>query len=335
MKRIVLAVSILLSGGSCGRDNRVLTRIAFGSCSNQDAVQIWQDVVNQNPQLWIWLGDNIYGDSHDMKVMRELYDQQKSHPGYQQLLKTCPVIGTWDDHDYGQNDGGKFFSKKKESKEELLRFLDTPANDPVRSHDGVYNAHVYGTGAQKVKVILLDTRSFRDTLINSPTPDKRYDPNPEGDILGEPQWSWLEDELKNSVAAVHILGSSIQFISNEHGFEKWGNFPKARQRMMTLLAKYNVKNMLIISGDRHSAEVSKMNVPGMTDPLYDFTSSGLTHTIPARDYVEPNPYRVGNQVAQKNFGMILINWSGDKPVISFEIHGRDGVMWDTPVKIPQ
>lgn len=310
-----------------------LTRIAFGSCSRQDSAQIWADVVKQKPQLWIWLGDNIYGDTHDMKAMRRMYDQQKSNPQYQQLLRTCAVTGTWDDHDYGENDGGKYFSKKKESKIELLRFLNVPDSDPVFKHAGVYNSHTYGSGKQRVKVILLDTRTFRDTVIASKTPERRYDPNPDGDVLGEEQWSWLEKELSDSDAAVHLLGSSIQLLSNEHGYEKWGNFPKARKRMLNLLARLNVRNLLVISGDRHSAEISKMDVPGMTHPVYDFTSSGLTHTIPAREVVEPNPYRVGKMVAQKNFGMILIDWSGDSPVITLEIRGKNGVTWDQPLQI--
>lgn len=310
-----------------------LTRIAFGSCSRQDSAQIWADVVKQKPQLWIWLGDNIYGDTHDMKAMRRMYDQQKSNPQYQQLLRTCAVTGTWDDHDYGENDGGKYFSKKKESKIELLRFLNVPGSDPVFKHAGVYNSHTYGSGKQRVKVILLDTRTFRDTVIASKTPERRYDPNPDGDVLGEEQWSWLEKELSDSDAAVHLLGSSIQLLSNEHGYEKWGNFPKARKRMLNLLARLNVRNLLVISGDRHSAEISKMDVPGMTHPVYDFTSSGLTHTIPAREVVEPNPYRVGKLVAQKNFGMILIDWSGGSPVITLEIRGKNGVTWDQPLQI--
>ncbi|MBY0432690.1 MAG: alkaline phosphatase family protein [Cyclobacteriaceae bacterium] len=311
-----------------------VTRIAFGSCSDEDLTErMWPAIVVQKPQLWIWLGDNIYGDTHDMGLLRKQYDQQKADPQYQALLKTCPVIGTWDDHDYGQNDGGKFYAKKNESKEELLRFLDVPANNPVRTHAGVYNSYSYGTGAKKIKVILLDTRSFRDTVLHSQDPARRYDPNPEGDMLGEEQWNWFEQQISNSDAAIHIIGSSIQFISNDHGYEKWGNFPRSRERMIKLLAKYKPARPIIISGDRHIAEVSKLAINGLPQPLYDFTSSGLTHTWASKDMIEKNQYRIGQLVIEKNFGMILIDWSGASPKITFEIRGHAKDPLDAPITL--
>ena len=311
-----------------------ITRIAFGSCSNEELQdQMWTEIINQKPQLCVWLGDNIYGDTHDMALMRAQYDHQKSDPEYLQLLKASQVIGTWDDHDYGQNDGGKFYSKKKESKEEFLRFMDVPANEPMRKHEGVYNSHVYGKGKKQVKIILLDLRYFRDTTIKSTTPGRRYEPNPEGDMLGEAQWAWFENEIRNSKAAVHIIGSSIQFISNDHGYEKWGNFPKSRQRMLDLLVKYKIKRPFIISGDRHIAEVSKMDVPGLPYPLYDITSSGLTHTWTGGMWGEENQLRVGKLIIQKNFGMILLDWSGKEPIITIEIRGKNDSLWDEPTII--
>lgn len=300
-----------------------LTRIAFGSCSEEtNSEQMWTDVLTTQPQLWIWLGDIIYADSQPegkpKGSMRELYAQQKAHPGYQKLLKNATITGVWDDHDYGVNDGGKFYAHKKESKEALLEFLDTPPQDPVRSHEGVYSAHTYGQGKQKVKVILLDTRYFRDTLYASGKPGIRYEINPQGDVLGEEQWSWLERELTNSDAAIHIIGTGTQFIANDHGFEKWGNFPRARQRMIELLSRTKPNNTLFISGDRHIAEVSKMKIPGWKNELYDFTSSGLTHTW-TTPWEEPNQYRVGELIIQKNFGLIEIDWRKSK--IIFKVMG--------------
>ncbi len=46
-----------------------ISRIAFGSCAGQDQPQpIWEAVLAQDPQLWIWAGDNIYGDTEDMEL---------------------------------------------------------------------------------------------------------------------------------------------------------------------------------------------------------------------------------------------------------------------------
>ncbi len=336
-KRWIISILLFLSLTACGQQKSPLTRIAFGSCSNEELhEEMWTDIVAQQPQLCILLGDNIYGDTHNMDSMRAQYDIQKKMPSYQALLKYCPVIGTWDDHDYGQNDGGKFYSKKKESKVEFLRFMDIPASDPIQTHEGVYSSHSFGPSGKKTKVILLDLRTFRDTTIRSAVKGRRYDPNPDGDMMGEEQWAWFEKEISESDAAVHIIGSSIQFIPTEHGFEKWENFPKARKRMLDLVVKHKIKKPFIISGDRHIAEVSRMNVEGLPYPLYDITSSGLTHTWDMTTWKdmpvnEKNQYRVGNLIIQKNFGMILIDWSGNEPEVRIEIRGKDNVVWDTPI----
>ncbi|NJM25998.1 MAG: alkaline phosphatase family protein [Bacteroidia bacterium] len=129
-----------------------ISRIAFGSCSHQnDADQMWPDVLAMKPQLWIWGGDNIYGDTHDMEAMRKKYDLQKAAEGYWKLRRFCPIIGTWDDHDYGVNDGGKNFNKKKESKDLFMEFMDVSPRDPMRTHEGVYSSYTFGTGKKENK----------------------------------------------------------------------------------------------------------------------------------------------------------------------------------------
>lgn len=336
MKNLFVVFLTLLSFSAIGQ-SQPLTRIAFGSCSNEELhEEMWTEIASQKPQLCILLGDNIYGDTHDMTWMRTQYDQQKNLPGYQVLQKTCPVIGTWDDHDYGKNDGGKFYSKKKESKEEFMRFLDIPADHPMRTHEGVYSSYTYGPVGKQVKVILLDLRYFRDTTIRSSIPGHRYDPNPDGDMMGEAQWAWFEKELKESKADVHIIGSSIQLIADDHYWEKWGNFPKSRQRMLDLLARIKPRNVFVISGDRHIAEISKLDLPGWDKPLYDVTSSGLTHTWNIKGEMPPNEkntHRVGKLIIQKNYGLILIDWSAKSPVVTFEIRGHDNAVWDTPLVV--
>ncbi len=263
------------------------TVIAFGSCSDENRPQeLWPEIVKQKPILWIWGGDNIYADSGDTLNLKARYTKQKSDPGYQQLLKTCPITGTWDDHDYGMNDGGKNWPHKDDCKLMELRFLDFRKDNPVWSHPGIYNSMMLHEGKEEIKIINLDTRYFRDTVYKvfykpegTEKKEYKYEPNLTGDVLGEAQWKWLESELKNSKASLNIINSSIQFLAEEHRFEKWANFPAARKRMLDLLAKLK-KNVIIISGDRHISEFSKINLPELDFPLYDFTSSGLTHSWP-------------------------------------------------------
>ena len=146
-----------------------------------------------------------------------------------------------------------------------------------------------------------------------------------GNVLGEAQWKWLENELRNSTANLNILCSSVQVISNEHGYEKWGNFPNERKRLFDLLVKTQPKNLMIVSGDRHMAEISKMDIKGLPYPLYDFTSSGLTHTRSGTS--ENNMHRVGDMFVKKNFGILKVKWNGPNPIVNMEIRGQQNHLY--------
>ena len=50
------------------------TRIGFGSCSDPAFPMAALDVVTGlEPELYIWLGDNVYADTSDERVMRGKY----------------------------------------------------------------------------------------------------------------------------------------------------------------------------------------------------------------------------------------------------------------------
>lgn len=298
-----------------------LQTIAFGSCNNQSKNQeMWKHVVVNKPDLWIWLGDNIYADTKKPQVMADKYSLLKNNLDYRRLLACAQVIGTWDDHDFGWNDAGKEFGMKKQSKRLLLDFLDVPKNAAVRNREGVYQSFVFGETGKKVKIIMLDTRYFRDPVERTSGRNKKYLANKEGDVLGEKQWAWLEKELTNSDAQINIIASGYQIIAKEHRFEKWSNFPKARARLFKLLQKTKSTMPILMSGDRHMAELSRTTLVGLENPLFEITSSGLTHTWKEKRK-EANQYRVGDLVIEKNFGILKIDWSGKQPKVSVEVRG--------------
>ena len=307
-------------GGTIGKAPAETTfRIAFGSCNKTEVENpFWDDVLALQPDLWIWGGDNIYADTDDMEKMRAMYRDQKSIPGYQALVKQVPVIGTWDDHDYGLNDGGAEFAARAESQQAFLDFMDVPKDSPRRTREGVYASHTYTRPGGKVKVLVLDTRYFRTPLREDPTGQKRYVPNAygEGTILGESQWAWLERELTGSDADFHVVVSSIQLLSGQHGFESWGNFPHEVDRMIRTLGSSGANGVFVLSGDRHISEFSRRETTSLPYALVDFTSSGLTHAY--RSFKgEPNPYRVGEVVSRESFGVVLLDF--EKKQATFQI----------------
>ena len=324
----LVALIVLVTG--CAHSTpppRPITRIAFGSCCRQDRpAPVWDAIAAAHPDLFVYLGDNIYGDTEDMAVMRQKYETLAALPGYAKLRDHATILATWDDHDMGKNDAGVEYPRKQEAKDEMLRFLNEPKTSARRTHDGVYDAYTYGPPGKRVQVILLDTRWFRSPLKSHRDEKKNlyYDPDddPAKTMLGEAQWAWLEQQLK-APADLRVIGSSIQLLSAEHRFEKWENFPRERQRLLDLIdAAAGSAPIVILSGDRHTGEISKLDRPGKT-PVYDVTASSLNQggTTPAN---EPNRYRVGERFSPATFGVIEIDWSGTTPDLTLELRDADG-----------
>ena len=97
--------------------------IAFGSCNNQDSKNLlWDDILKNKPDLWIWAGDNIYSDTNDMRVLKNSYKRQMGQDGYAEFVKKVKILGTWDDHDFGKNDAGVEYPKRIEVKSYFLIF---------------------------------------------------------------------------------------------------------------------------------------------------------------------------------------------------------------------
>ncbi len=298
--------------------------LAFGSCNRQDSENLlWDDVLEAEPAIWIWGGDNIYADTADMEAMGQMYALQSQVPGYRKLARKIPVVGTWDDHDYGINDGGTEFAQKKGSQQAFLDFMGVSEDSPRRTQKGIYTSHAMASSFGSVKIIVLDTRYFRTGLTQDEDSDRRYKPNAygEGTLLGEEQWAWLEKELRQSEHDFNLVVSSIQLVSGKHGFECWANFPHELDRFTNLIGQSNAKGVLLLTGDRHISEFSKINVSGLSYPLIDFTSSGLTHAYEGFSE-EYNPQRIGRVVSSKSFGLVKINFV--KKAVRLQMVGDEG-----------
>ena len=288
--------------------------IAFGSCNKQNVENVlWDDIMQQKPNLWIWGGDNIYADTDNMETLRTEYNIQLNNEDYKRLIATTKILGTWDDHDYGLNDGGEEFEMKKESQQIFLDFMGVTKNDKRRQKEGIYHTEEIKTKNGIIKIIVLDTRYFRSRLVKDTESKKRYKPTTDKalTILGEIQWQWLKNELQISNADFNIIVGSIQFLSWEHGFETWGNFPHEVNRLENVIANSKAKGVLLLSGDRHISEFSRKSIKGLSYPLVDFTSSGLTHSY-TNFSGENNKYRVGKVVSEKSYGLLKFNFKDSK-----------------------
>ncbi|MDN5213785.1 alkaline phosphatase D family protein [Fulvivirgaceae bacterium BMA12] len=324
---IIMVLGIIAcadNNGSSSHQSANALTIAFGSCNRANKDQpMWSEILRQEPDLWIWLGDNIYGDTDNMDTLKHKYQKQLSNPGYQNFRNNVEVIGTWDDHDYGINDGGKGYRQKVESQQLFLDFIGESTPSQRRSQRGIYTSYLKEAGDLRIKILLLDTRYHRDTVL---TENRACLPNESGDILGQEQWQWLSHELKKNEGDVHIIASSIQVIPEEHAYEKWANFPKAKQRLFDLVVESKASGVFFLSGDRHMAEFSKADLPRLTYPIYDLTSSGLTH-VRSKDAKEFNEYRLGPMITELNFGLLQIRKDRETTSVKAFVRGLNNAVY--------
>eukprot|EP00357_Protocruzia_adherens_P017595 CAMPEP_0114996930 /NCGR_PEP_ID=MMETSP0216-20121206/14605_1 /TAXON_ID=223996 /ORGANISM="Protocruzia adherens, Strain Boccale" /LENGTH=430 /DNA_ID=CAMNT_0002361231 /DNA_START=31 /DNA_END=1323 /DNA_ORIENTATION=+ len=308
-----------------------LTKGAFGSCWGMlgKEGEIIQDVVDYDPQLWLWLGDVVYADRFPLGPsgktrVKSLYDEHRKYPPYDELTTKSQITGIWDDHDFNQNNGDKYNPTKEWVQQMFLDFLDEPKDSARRSQPGLYTSFQYGSGDRSVRLIFIDIRYFADS---------RFFDGPNVDLLGEEQWTWLENELKTTTATFNFLISGTQLLPDDRIIQE--NPPVyTRDRLLKLLSSTGVQGLVILSGDVHFAEFLKTpcNLGGMKYPLYEFTSSGMSHTFHDHaifgDYFLegffPRTYTI-NRIVEKNFGTFEFDWSDvSDPSVSFAVKTLGG-----------
>jgi alkaline phosphatase D len=336
-RRRLIAASALALGGCAGNApsgllqnapaaldaSLPLRRIAFGSCADQKLPQpIWDTVLADKPDLVIFGGDNIYASDTPFSLanLRQAYATAAAIPALQRLRAAVPHFAIWDDHDYGVNDGGAEFPYKRETKQAFLDYWRAPADDGRSGRDGIYDSQVFGPPGQRVHILGLDTRWFRSPLKITDERGKpgkeRYlpDADPAKTMLGEEQWRWLAEQLRQP-ADLRLIVSGIQVIVDGHGWERWGNFPLERQRLVNLVRDTRAGGVIFLSGDRHIGALYR-EASATPYPLYEMTSSGITH--PWKTASEAGPNRIGDLFTDLHFGSVDIDWSARRVRLSLK-----------------
>ena len=295
MKKFCLSFFLLLISSS----NFIYAesiKIGLGSCLDQDYPQpIWQSIKKEDLNYFIFLGDNVYGDTRygSLRKMKSAYDKQKKV--LPDFLNDISIFSIWDDHDFGINDGGADYRFKRRAQELYLDFWEISKDDDRSNREGIYFSKNKIFFDKKFKFIFLDTRFFRSKLKGKKS---NYIENiePDATILGNAQWTWFENELKSDFDFLFIF-SSIQIIAKDHRFEKWSNFPNERAKLFELLEQFNDKTILF-SGDRHRAGIYRKN------GIIEVTSSSMNK--PGSSFSETDSYLIGKTYPQENYGVLEI-----------------------------
>jgi alkaline phosphatase D len=300
-------------------ETTTLDRIAFGSCLDQNKPQpIWKAVLASQPQLFLMIGDNVYGSirSAGLEKLRTAYAKQAAQPELAEARQAIPFLAVWDDNDFGMGDGGASFPYKTQSVQLFYEFWQMRAEP--RESGGIYYSRIYGPAGRRLQIIMLDTRTFRSDLKPKPADfpfHGKYgaDDDPAKTMLGPEQWGWLEGELK-SPAEIRLLVSSVQVLAEGHGYERWGNLPRERDRLLRLIEETKAKRVIVLSGDRHAGAFYR-RTEGLSYPLVELTSSSLNRPIgPLGD--ARTPELISDFYEAENFGLLEVDWSGAKVRLS-------------------
>jgi len=255
--------------------------VAFGSCVRvqyDDRQRIFSVVEKVAPDLFFWLGDNVYGDSDQPEIHADLYRRGRVVESLVPLLRSVPQFAIWDDHDFGYNDSDGRNPAKEGILQVFKRYWPNPAHGEP-GNPGVYFKHSHGA----VDFFFLDGRYHRDVAKGPDSPGRT--------MLGARQKAWLKEGLRNSRATFKVLvsGTGWSLAERQEGGDSWAVYVAERDEILDFIRDQGIGGVFGISGDSHMGElncVPRSDAGGYD--FYDFCSSPLAQ-VPAVRFIQQMP----------------------------------------------
>lgn len=302
--------------------------LGFGSCARWQEYPeqpIWNALDRWDPDLFCWLGDNIYADTVEPGIMSDLYKIQRSVHEYQDFGTRIPQLAIWDDHDYGLNNSDKENPMREDSLALFKRYWANPSYG-TEDTPGVFFQYNYGG----VDFFFLDNRYHRDANDKPDGPDKSH--------LGVKQFAWLKKGLKASSAPfkVLIIGGGWSHNPNSFGEDNWTSYQYERNSLFNYIRDEKIGGVLLMSGDIHRSEANC--IPWSTEggyDFYEFACSGLAQDTPMPELIETPEIRIREPfTGGHNAGLVEFDLTQKDPVVKFNVINFGAqTVWDTPVTI--
>ena len=307
-------------------------KLALGSCSfiNETAYdrpgrpygggyEIFDGIANENPDLMLWLGDNVYFREVDWASQSGIlhrYNHMRSLPELQTLLGACPHYAIWDDHDFGPDNSDGSWIHKDWSEAAFSHYWPNPTQGlPDANGHGITTAFQF----HDVDFFLLDNRYFRINHEN-----QTHEPQ----VLGQVQLDWLIQALQASRAPFKVVAMGGQMLSSYAKYENMAQFPKERDAILQRIEKEDIRGVVFLSGDRHSTELSEVELNNGRKVI-DFTCSALTSGT-HDNTSESNIHRVeGTMVGIRNYGTIEVTGPRKSREMTLRAHDSSGrILWE-------
>ncbi|MEQ9505220.1 MAG: alkaline phosphatase D family protein [Hyphomonas sp.] len=317
-------------------EGQAMTRILVASCLDEEKGDsaTMRSIAGETADLFLMIGDNVYGDRNgpayvnnqpELDELRASFRDLAAREDFQAVRAKFPMMVAWDDHDYGANDAGREFPFRRLAERIHERFWGLE-NEDVGAYPGTYYERTFGPEGQRTQVIVLDTRFFRSPL--TPTDEwgkkgkERYIPSTDAaqDMLGNDQWTWLENRLQDE-ADLRLIVSSIQVLPTDgHGYEAWATMPLEQQRLYRLIRESEAKGVVFVSGDRHTAFLYRDDA-ALPYPAHEITASSVNVAF-AETTTEMDKAQIGEGYPPENYGAIGIDWAAG--TVSLEVKSNSG-----------
>lgn len=295
--------------------------MGLGSCAPSTPNAVWTRIVDEGCDSFVLLGDTPYIDSGDLTVARSKHRDFLRQPELARLIRSMPVWGTWDDHDFGGNDIDGTFAGKRNTR---TAFVDYRANDTF-GHDvtgeelttredgqGLYTSFRRGP----VEVFLLDPRWFSGTEPSFADPSKPT-------CLGAVQWEWLKDRLLSSTATFKALATGMIWDDKQNAeSDDWGFYAHEREAIFDFIAEEQIPGCFLIGGDIHVSRALNYG-PRVGYDLWQYIVSPLhDRTIPSLNV--PNPALVHSAVEPHVFLKLVADTTARPATLTATWINREG-----------
>lgn len=322
----------------------------FSACQREKYLShnVYEHIEKDSPTFVALLGDQMYGDydgnlnkmeeylANDSLMQKAMEEgetilsektvlqafRNKYHrtfgENFQKMSSSIPIMGTWDDHDYGKDNSDSAYRYKEEAKKV---FKENYPAYPYEVEDG---GIFYSFTIADVDVFVLDTRWYRSPMENNDDESKK--------MLGDDQLAWLLNGLKQSSAPFKIIFSSVPMndyggdtSSRRKGYDSWMSYKYELNKLVSFIKENNIQGVLVFSGDQHypSAHILNWQSPliavSETDSSIDFSIKDMGTVI--FDFsASPLNYKV-------TIGHPLIPENQENPNFSHELFRID---WGKP-----
>lgn len=283
--------------------------LAVSSCARVGSNgQVFDAIRALDPDLYVVTGDLHYGDvaSDSTGAFQAVLRRTLAAPAQAALYRSVPVAYTWDDHDYGTNDGDRTATARTAA----LEVYRTAVPHYPLALPGDDAPIAQATTIGRVRLVLTDLRSARDPA-----------GTPGGSMMGAEQLAWFRHELTTAARdhALVVWASSVPWIGEATpGADDWSGYPEERDLIARTIADAGIP-VLVLGGDAHMLAIDDGTNAAMG------TGADLTvlqaGALDRPGSVKGGPYSHGTAPGGGQFGVVRIQDEGD--TLTIELQGRD------------